>query len=490
VLSVDAATIGTATPAATTAAAGTTAAASEARRVAVVGAGITGLATAYLLSRERPAWQVAVLESGEHVGGKARTTVRGGYTVDWGPNGFLTSAPETLELARALGLEDELQPAADAARHRFLYRDGGLRPLPASPQAFLTSEVVPFPGRARAALEPWLGSRGAGEESVHAFLARHFGRGFADALADAFVSGITAGDPRELSLDALFPRMRAMERAHGSLVRALVAQQRAARRRRREAGAGPRPPAPGRLTSFREGGMQRLLDALADALPRPVRLGAAVTALERAPDGPAYRLRLAGGEPEAFDAVVVTAPAPSAAGLLRPLAPSAADALAAIPYAGVRVFGLGFDRIDVPRVLDGFGFLVPRGQGVRSLGVLWTSTLYPGRAPAGKVLLRVLAGGRLDPAMLELSDDDALAAVRRDLRISMGVVAEPEFVETVRWPRAIPQYTLGHGARLSALEAGLAGLPGLQLAGNAYRGVGVNDCVREARRVVQALTGR
>ncbi len=463
------------------------------RRVAVVGAGITGLATAYRLEAARPGWEVVVLEAGDHVGGKARTTVRDGYTVDWGPNGFLTSAPETLRLAHGLGLEAELQTAADVARRRYLYLDGGLRPLPTGPATFFASEVVPPLGRLRAALELALAGRADGEESVHAFLQRHFGRTFSDALADAFVSGITAGDPRELSVDALFPRLRAMERAHGSLVRALLSGQRRARRRARDTapGAGDASRPSGRLTSFRHGGMQRLLDALQGALKGPVRLETRVEGLGAAADG-GYRLRLAGpgagSASGAFDDVVLTVPAPAAADLLRAHRPVAADALAAIPYAGVRVFGLGFDRIDVPRILDGFGFLVPRGQGVRSLGVLWTSTLYPQRAPDGKVLLRVLAGGRLDPAMLELAEDEALAAVRRDLRVSMGVVADPEFVETARWPQAIPQYTLGHAARLAVLDEALADLPGVHLAGNAYRGVGVNDCVRDAERVVSALT--
>ncbi|MEJ2668647.1 MAG: protoporphyrinogen oxidase, partial [Deinococcales bacterium] len=267
------------------------------KRVAVVGAGITGLATAYLLGRARPGWHVEVFEAETHPGGKARTSVRAGYTVDWGPNGFLSTAPETLELARQLGLDAELQPASEAARHRFLYVDGGLRRLPSSPQAFLASEIVPWPGRLRAALELAVAGRHDGEESVHAFLARHFGRGFADALADAFVSGITAGDSRELSLDALFPRLRAMERAHGSLLRAMIAQQRAARRR------GRAQPAPaGRLTSFREGGMQRLLDALAGALPQAPRLGAPVDSL--APEGAGgFVLTISGTPHERFDAV-------------------------------------------------------------------------------------------------------------------------------------------------------------------------------------------
>ena len=417
------------------------------RRVAVIGAGITGLATAFRLERERPSWEVVVFEAEPHVGGKIRTAVRDGYTVDWGPNGFLASAPETLRLVRDLGLEEVLQPAATSARKRYLYLDGGLRTLPATPPAFLASEVVPLHGRLRAALEIVLATAGAGEESVHAFLARHFGRVFADALADAFVSGIAAGDPRELSLDALFPRLRAMERTHRSLVLALIAQQRAARYARvasaaprgatekgaSEKGAAPKDgAAPTRgLTSFRDGGMQRLLDALRGALRGGVRLAARVEALEPRADG--HDLRVAGASTGPFDDVVLTVPAPAAAALLRPHLPAAAEALAAIPYAGIRVFGLGFDRIDVPRALDGFGFLAARGQGVRSLGVLWTSSLYPDRAPVGKVLLRVLAGGRLDPSMLELTGEDALAAVRRDLRVSMGITVEPEFVEAVAW---------------------------------------------------------
>lgn len=473
------------------------------RRVAVVGAGLTGLATAYGLERALPDAEVVVYEAGPRPGGKARTVQRDGYTVDWGPNGFLTNAPETLELVNELGLGSELQPASAAARRRYLYLDGALRPLPASPGAFLASEVVPPAGRLRAALEPFLAGRVDAEETVHGFLERHFGRPLADALGGALVSGITAGDPHELSLDALFPRLRAMERGHGSLVRALIAQQRTARPRRRSRvgdrpaaptahGAQDRPPdgTPGRLTSFHGGGMQVLVDTLYAALKGDVLLRTPVEALERPADGaPGVVVRAAGQQPQRFDAVVLTAEAPAAASLLRPLAPAAADALDGIPYAGVRVTGLGFDRVDVPHALHGFGFLVPRGQGVRSLGVLWTSTLYPGRAPAGKVLLRVLAGGRLDPELLSLADDDALDAVRRDLRLTLGIVAEPEFVETKAWPRAIPQYALGHAGRVDAAERALAALPGVHLAGNAYRGVGVNDCVREARRVVDRLSG-
>lgn len=481
------------------------------RRVAIVGGGPTGLATAVLLARMRPDASIVVLEADAVLGGKARTVSRDGYTVDLGPNGFVANRPATLALVDAIGLTGDLQPAADAARHRYLFQRGGLRPLPTNPVGFLRSEVVSWPGKARALLEPLLvrapapdtagPSTGASdrgpvaaspEESVHAFLARHFGRELADTFAQPLVVGITGGDARQLSVDALFPQFRAMERRHGSLVRALVHQQRSAR------AVDPPPSRPtGRLTSFAHGGMGRFTQALADALAAlpnaEVRVGARVTALERVPGAdPTGGYRLSFAAPDVHpaltaDAVVLTLPATGAAALLDPLVPAAATALRAILYVGMRVFGLGFHRYDVPRPLDGFGFLVAPGERVRSLGVLWTSTIYPGRAPEGHVLVRVLAGGAVDPAMLDLPDDEALAVVRRDLLVTMGIAAEPAFVETATWREAIPQYTVGHLARVAAIERALGASPGLHLAGNAYRGVSVNDCVAEAQRVVGAL---
>ena len=445
------------------------------RRIAVIGGGVSGLTAAYHLSKH-PDLEVTVLERSPLLGGKLGVSTPQGYTVDWAANGFLTNVTETLELARDLGLEDELEPAADAAKYRFLYKDGGLKPLPLSPPAFLKSDLLTPFGKVRAALEPLLGKHHNGEESVYNFLKRHFGKQMAGVFAGPFVLGITSGDARELSLDALFPRFRALEREHGSLIRGMIAAQRKAKEENK-----PR----GRLTSFKAGGVNRLIHALGDALGDRVRLGVGVERLE--PHLYGYTLTLSSGETLDADAVILATPAYITAELIQPFSPRAATELQAIPYADVQVFGLGYDRADIPDALEGFGFLVPRGEGLRVLGVLYGSSIFPGQAPKGKVLLRVIAGGSVDPDFAQLSDEDALSVVRRELEISLGVTAEPEMVTRIPWPKGIPQYEIGHGEKVKTVMQEVTKFPGLHLTGNAYYGVGVNDCVRDAKRVADAV---
>ncbi len=453
--------------------------------VCVVGAGLAGLAAAHALLRARPDLEVTVLEADGAPGGKVRTSVEDGFTFDWGPNGFLTNVSETLDLAREVGLTDRLRPAVDAAARRYVYRDGGLREVPTTPGTFLRSELLSLPGKLRALSEPLLGRRVRREETVHDFVVRHFGHEAARVFAGVFVSGITAGDPRALSLDALFPRLRKLEAAHGSLLQGLAAA------RRRPTGAGP----DGRLTSF-EGGVQTLVDALATSLGPRLQTRSRVVAMHDAASTGAggapmrVRLELSHDRHVDADAVVLAVPAFAAADLLSASAPDAAAALGTIRYADVAVVALGFDRVDVARPLDGFGFLVPRGEGVRSLGVLWSSSVFPDQAPDGKVTLRVIAGGTLDPGFIALDDAETLAAVRRDLERTMGIVAEPEAVRIVRWHRGIPQFTLGHVERVATARAALAGRwPQVALAGNYLSGVGLNDTVREATAAAMQLVG-
>ena len=439
--------------------------------VAVVGGGLAGLTAAYYLKAARPDWHVTAFERHTRVGGKVRTSSRGGFTFDWGPNGFLTNVEDTLRLVWDLGLGDELQPASDAAKLRYLYRDGALRELPSSPQAFLRTSLLSSGAKVKAALEFVTGKAADTEETVFEFIQRHFGGEVAETFAEAAVLGITAGDAKELSVDALFPRFRALEQKHGSLLKAMM-------RSRGKAG---------RLTSFREGGAQRLVDALKLELERDTALGVGVVGI--APLEPGFELALSTGVSTQEDEVILATPAFVSGELIEGFLPGAAAQLKDIEYADVAVFGVGFNRIDVPLELDGFGFLVPRGEGVRALGVLWSSVVFDDQAPEGQVMLRVICGGTLDPGFMELSDAEAMQSVRDDLRLTMGIAAEPTFFDGVKWPGGIPQYALGHTKRVSSIMMSLQKYPGLYVCGNAYNGIGINDTVRDARRAVAQITG-
>lgn len=466
--------------------------------VAVVGGGVAGLATAFeLAARAGDAVELRLLEGAPRVGGNLRTEQADGYRVEWGPNGFLDSVPATLDLVRRLGLEDELVRADAGAARRFLLRRGRLHLLPSGPLSFLTSGVLSLGGRLRVLGEPWTRPPTPGrDETVHEFAARHLGEEAASVLVGAMVSGVFAGDARNLSLAAAFPKMAEMEAEHGSLVRAMVARGKARRRARRELAAraargeaapelarpgGPAGPA-GTLTSFAEG-IETLPRALARALGERVALGAEVRALapcDGADGGPRYRLVLASGERLDADALVLAQPAPRAAPLAAALDGALGVELAAIPSAPLAVVALAYDAAAIGGAPRGFGFLAPRGQGLRLLGCLWDSSLFPHRAPAGKVLLRVMIGGALDPEAAALDDEELLATVRGELGRAMGIAAAPERTWVFRHRLGIAQYPPGHLARLARIEQRLAAHPGLFVAGQSYRGVAMNAVVEAA----------
>ncbi len=447
--------------------------------VAVVGGGISGLALAFWLRRTAPSLSVRVFERDPVPGGKLRSTVADGAVFDWGPNGVLMiGAPDTVEMIDALGLEGELRRADPLARRRFLYVDGLLRTAPTSPASLLRSDLLSTRAKARVALET-LRRRprpAPAEETVHAFLLRHFGSEAADLLGPALATGVTAGDPRRLSLDAAFPRLRALERSHGSVVRGMVAAAKAAR------STGSR--ADTRLHSFR-GGIGALSTALATALSTTLTTGVEIDSLS--PTAQGFELRSARGDELVAGQVVLAAPAHHGAALLAPFAANAAESLRAIPAADVGVFGLTYPRDAVPHPLDGFGVLVAPQEEVRILGVQFTSTLFPEQSPTGTVNLRVICGGTLDPDFLASSDAEALQVVKRGLRRILGIAAEPSSVHYTRWPRGIPQYNLGHSALVQKARRALEPWPGLHLTGNSYDGVAVNDCLRNARHLAAAL---
>jgi oxygen-dependent protoporphyrinogen oxidase len=459
-------------------------------RIAIVGGGISGLATAWAIRARDPHADVVLLERGDRTGGNIRTERVDGYTVEWGPDGFLDNAPDTLQLVRELDLESRLLPSRDAARKRFIFLNGALRKVPTSPRGFFGTSLLSIPGKLRVACEPFASRRREADESIYEFAARRIGAEAASVLVDSMVSGIFAGDSRSLSLRACFPKMHQLEEEHGGLFRALLAT-----RKNRRAGDAVGAPS-GRLTSF-TGGMSDLVDRLTRRLGDVVRTSSRVVTLRHATHFDGHRVgwpvggyALATDQGElAADAVILAGPSADSAQLLRTLDPGLGSALDEIPSAPLAVVCLGYDATLVARCcsLNGFGFLVPRGQNIRILGALWESSIYANRAPAGKALLRIMIGGACDTGAVALSDNALVSAVREDLMRTMGLTCAPEFARIIRHRRGIPQYVKGHLARLERIDAMLHAHPGLFVAGNSYRGVSLNACVSEAAQIAERV---
>ncbi|MCP3979610.1 MAG: protoporphyrinogen oxidase [bacterium] len=457
------------------------------RTVAVVGAGISGLSVAYeLLQRSAdagPELDLLCLEAGSRPGGNIRTERDSGFVCEWGPNGFLDNAPATLQLVDRLGLTDRIVRAEAAAEKRFIYRAGKLREVATNPLRFMTSGLLPLSGKLRLLGEPFAGGPSKDDESVFEFASRRIGPQAASVLVDAMVSGVYAGDSRSLSLGSTFPKMRAMEREHGSLLKALIARKRSARRSGTQSG-GPAGPA-GRLTSL-QSGLEELTDALADALGDRLRRDVPVAGLSDM-GSRGFRVHLDEGAPLEVDAVVLACPSRVATKIVAGMDEEMSTAMAEIPSAPLAVVHLGYTEGALGDMPTGFGFLVPRGQGPRILGTLWSSQIFRGRAPEGRMLLTTMIGGAHDPGAVELADEKLVATVRRELDDIMGVAVAPFFVRVFRHEVGIPQYSLGHADRLGRIDAALARHPGCQVSGNSYRGISVNACVEEAPSIADRV---
>jgi oxygen-dependent protoporphyrinogen oxidase len=460
-------------------------------RVAIVGGGISGLTVAYeLLGAGLPREELVVLEAAPRAGGHIRSHHEEGYVVEAGPNGFLDNSPPTLELVERLGLADRLLPSNAASAVRFIHARGKLRRVPRGPLGMLGSGLLPLGGRLRIFLEPFVRQGGSPEETVYDFAARRIGASAAGTLVDAMVSGVFAGDARDLELAAAFPKMAAMEAEHGGLVKAMLALARRRKREARERGAAPAkrggPAGPGgHLTSFVDG-FEELPTALIERLGDRVRTGCAIDGIAADRDGH-WSIARAGEQPLAARAVVLACPADQAARLTGPVDAQLAAALREITSSTIAVVAHGYRLADVGAAPPGFGFLVPRGEGPRILGCLWTSSIWDGRAPADRVLLRTMVGGVHDPAAVELDDDELARIVARDLERCMGLTASPVFTRIYRHRTGIAQYRRGHGARLARIDERLASLPGLFVSGSSYRGISVNHCVAEAPEVARRL---
>jgi oxygen-dependent protoporphyrinogen oxidase len=455
------------------------------KQIVVVGGGLSGLAAAYRLKQRLPHAALTLLEGRPHLGGNIGTLERDGFRIELGPNGIFDAKPHTLDLCRDLGLQERLIVASDIARrNRYLFLNGRIQRLPNSLWSFLTTGILSWRAKFNLLWEKYRRSTPAPNESIAAFARRRAGREVADTLADAFVTGIHAGDSELLSVAAAFPRLVELERTYGSVSRGIRAAGRERRAAARARGEQPQPP---RMWSFREG-LQVLIDALHDALRPHIQTATPVTCLERTTTG---WLVHAATQCWPADAVVLTTPSYHQAELVRPFDELMATTMQEIPYTKVAVVVVGYHAADCPRRdLDGFGYLTPQKDRRDILGVQWCSSIYPDRAPHGMVLWRALCGGWNRGEMLDWDDAKLLAAVRAELQRSMGVRAEPTLVHIVRWPRAIPQYTLGHLERVATITSQQRQWPGLFLGGNAYRGVAMNDCCEDALRLAEQVAAQ
>lgn len=464
--------------------------------IGIIGAGVSGLSLGYrlkrLLENTGSEFELVIYEKSARVGGAIRSEHADGFCVEWGPNGFLNNEPATFSLIHALGIRDRVCISDDSARKRFLHIQGKLEQIPLSPGGFLKTAILPMSAKLRFAMEPLIPQRTANsDESVADFVARRFGKTAVSRMFDPLMSGIYAGDVCQLSIQSTLKVFSAFEREYGSVVKGMISR---IRQRKREQSQGTanstdellttsKSPMSGKLLSF-QNGMGELIQALEDPLRSHIKTSVAVERIQRSGKGYAITYRDADGVTQkSHDLLIAATPPSETAGLLAELDPALGVFLSQIQSSTAVMIGLGFKESDIAHPLDGFGYLIPRASGLRSLGVLWSSSIFPNRAPAGHKLLQVVLGGAHDLRAIEENDQSLIETAIRDAHPLLGIQGEPVLTRVIRHRSGIPQYTLGHEERLKGISARLEQLPGLHLAGNGYYGISSNDCIRMAEEL-------
>ncbi len=458
------------------------------RRVVVIGGGISGLAAAHRLIELDPSLDLTLIEASARLGGTLLTDEREGFLLERGPDSFITEKPEAVALAKRLGLESRLIETNQDYRRSFIVRNGRLRRVPEGFQLlapsriwpFITSDIFSLSGKARMAADLFLprkSANGVADESLASFVRRRLGREALERMAQPMVGGIYTADPETLSLRATLPRFLDMEQDHRSLILAML------RKARSQSGtSGARY---GLFLSF-DRGMEVLAKTLATAIKHcEVRLNTRVAAIER---DRGWKLRTDQGDTIEADKICLAVPAYVAAKLLSSLNPSLAAQLNRIKYASTATINFAYRRDAIRHPLDGFGFVVPFVEKRSLIACTFSSVKFPGRAPADRVLLRAFVGGALQPEVFALEESEMLARVESDLRELLGITARPLYTEVSKWQNSMPQYEVGHLDRVASIENSVSELPGLALAGNAYRGAGIPDCIRSGETAAEYLS--
>jgi len=463
------------------------------KRIAIIGGGISGLSAAYSLEKQRQAGaavEYALFESSPRLGGVLVTEHVDGCLIEAGPDSFLTEKPWATDLCREVGLGDQLIGSNDPDRKTYILVRGKLVVIPDGLMFMVPTKILPavlsplfsVGTKLRMAQEWFHPPRKAeADESVASMVERHYGSEMVDRLADPLLSGVYGGEATQLSVRAVLPRFADMEAKHGSLGRAMLA----ARKKMAQASKGPARPL---FTSLKDG-MQQMVDAVVSRLPASsLHPGTAVQGLQKQNGGWVVSAGYASDE---FDAVILATPARAAASLIGGTSAPLSAELSGIDYTSSITVNLAYDQKVRASLPPGFGFLVPRSEGKSMLAATFVHNKFPHRAPADRALLRCFTGGARGQNALALADDQILRAVREELRQIIGLTAEPQFTRIYRWNSAMAQYGVGHLERLQRIENLLAQLPGLALAGNGYRGIGVPDCIRSgsesASRVLAAV---
>lgn len=459
-------------------------------KLSIVGGGIAGLSAAYYAIRKIPNAQITVIESSDRWGGKIvtdRAAFGGGqFIIEGGPDTFLAAKPYAAALCNELGLGGRLHGTNPDQKNTYVLHRGKLQPLPdglammipTNVQAILKSRLVSWPGKARMGFDFFIPPHSLnGDESLGAFVSRRLGREAYEGLIEPLMSGIYAGDGDRLSLASTFPYLRDLEIKYGSLARGALEMRKQSNGK----------PVQGSRSAFLTPatGLAEIVEALVAHLSNAdLRLNTRASRISKS--NSYYLVELETGEALEADAVILAAPAFISGALLASFDAALASALTSIPYASTATVTLAYRQSDLTRPLDGYGYVIPRREGRRALACTWTSTKFPHRAPEGYALIRVFVGRAGQD--IPWNENELLELAREELNLTLGITAEPILSRVFMWESAMPQYNLGHPEKLAQIDAALEKHPGLALAGNSYRGIGIPDCIHSGELATEKVT--
>ena len=456
----------------------------------IIGGGITGLSAAHTLAQAKPSLNIAVVEAEEKLGGKIITDLVDGFVIEGGPDSFVSYKPGALELCRELGLESRLMGTNREQRTSYILYRGRLIELPEGLTLLAPTRLIPFMrsplfsimGKLRVGLDLVIPRRNASnDESLADFVRRRMGQQMIDRLAGPLLAGIYAGDPERMSLRATFPQFAELEEKHGSLIRGLLA-------RRREMRRGSQPESAHTMFMTLQGGLRELVEALVKKLEGRAQLLTAHRVMGLTPQEKqsGYELSFENGQVLSAKAVILATPAFVTARFVAGMDPELAKQLLGIRYVSTATVSIAFQRKGFPHPLNGFGYVVALEQARQIMACTWTSTKFPHRAPHDHVLLRCFVGGAGQEETVEIPDAGLVRLVLDNLRSSLGIHQEPVLTKVFRWQKANPQYDVGHLDRVDAIEGRISKFPRLFVAGAAYRGVGLPECIRSGKGAAQA----